>query len=206
MTHSIPDKENGSAWNPEIRSTLPAEYLPLSTMFRPENVFTDIDTANELSGFTGMPIQQLISFRPQRLVVHELLIRVSADIFVSDGSKYEDLGVNFRKVVTRILQGYIEPHMPHVIESFERLRDSGEQRIAAQLESDLYTTSKNRGNQPSGFSLARLLRAKPARSKTIVTETPERQHQRILDEWREKSASGTDELSKAVLVYDVTMT
>jgi len=103
------DDNKIDAWNPEIRSTLPAQYLPLSSMFRPENVFTTIETANELSGFTGLAIQQLICFRPERLVVHELLIRVSADIFVSDGSKYEDLGVNFRAVVGRILSLFAPP-------------------------------------------------------------------------------------------------
>ena len=114
------------AWNPEIRSTLPAQYLPLSSMFRPENVFTTIETANELSGFTGLPVQQLICLRPERLVVHELLIRVSADIFVSDGSKYEDLGVNFRAVVRRILSRYIEPEIDQIVDRFERLRLLGE--------------------------------------------------------------------------------
>ena len=97
MPQTTEQMERGDVgpWNPGIKSSLPSEYLPLSTMFRPENVFTNIETASELSDFTGLPIQQLIFFRPERLIVHELLIRVSADIFVSDGSKYEDLGVNF---------------------------------------------------------------------------------------------------------------
>ena len=102
MSNSFYKHPPQDAWNPDIRSTLPSRYLPLSTMFRPENVDTTIDTANELQGFTGLPIQELIRFRPERLIVHELLIRVSADIFVSDGSRYEDLGVNFRRVVATI--------------------------------------------------------------------------------------------------------
>ena len=122
MTTKSLEEDTAGAWSPDIRSTLPSQYLPLSTMFRPDNVTTSIETANELSGFTGLPIQQLICFRPQRLVVHELLIRVSADIFVDDGSKYEDLGVNFREVVDRILVGYIEPRMEQIVERFEQLR------------------------------------------------------------------------------------
>jgi len=197
MTASSLD-DNTSAWNPEIRSTLPLQYLPLSTMFRPEHVFTDIETANELSGFTGLPIQQLICFRPQRLVVHELLIRVSADIFVSDGSKYEDLGVNFRKVVARILHAYIEPHMAQITERFDSLREDCEKLIAAQLEADLYPASKKTEKSQAGFSLARLFRAKPARPGAGVTETPEQRHQRILADWRQKAGSDVDDLSKAV--------
>ena len=84
-------------------------------MFQPDNVVTRFETASELSGFTGLTIQQLICFRPERLVVHELLIRVSADIFVSDGSKYEDLGVNYRNIVDSILRNYIEPHMARMV-------------------------------------------------------------------------------------------
>jgi hypothetical protein len=198
MTETSPDSKTGSAWNPEIRSSLPSQYLSLSTLFRPENVFTDIETANELSGFTGLPIQQLICFRPQRLVVHELLIRVSADIFVSDGSKYEDLGVNFRKVVARILHAYIEPHMAQIIECFDRLREDGENLIATQLDADLYSVDKKKPDSQAGFSLARLFRARPAPRATGVTETPEQRHQRILEEWRQKAASDIDELSIAM--------
>ena len=112
------DENAAGAWSPDIKSTLPAKYLSLSSMFRAENVFTSIETAQELEGFTGLPIQQLICFRPERLVVHELLIRVSADIFVSDGSKYEDLGNNFRRVVDDILHGYIEPHRHEIVARF----------------------------------------------------------------------------------------
>jgi len=198
MSATSMDDNKDSAWNTEIRSTLPQRYLPLSTMFRPENVFTSIETANELSGFTGLPIQQLICFRPQRLVVHELLIRVSADIFVSDGSKYEDLGVNFRRVVARILNGYIEPHMAQIIDRFERLREDSETMIAAQLDADLYTASKKTEQPKAGFSLARLFRAKPARPAPGVAETPEQVHQRILDSWRQKAVSSADALPGAV--------
>ncbi len=90
------DSDEG-AWNPGIQSTLPLEYLPLSTIFRPENVLTSIATATELRDFTGLKLTEVVRFRPERLIIHELLIRVSADIFISDGSKYEDLGFNFRK-------------------------------------------------------------------------------------------------------------
>jgi hypothetical protein len=198
MTSNSLDENRAGAWNPEIRSTLPPQYLPLSTMFRPENVFTGIETANELSDFTGMPIQRLICFRPQRLVAHELLIRVSADIFVSDGSKYEDLGVNFREVVARILSGYIEPHMAEITGCFERLREDGENRIAAQLDADLYAADSKPENRKTGFSLARLFRAKPARPAPAASETVEQRHQSILCAWRQQATSAADGLTSAV--------
>ncbi|MDC1287993.1 hypothetical protein N8198_08910, partial [Gammaproteobacteria bacterium] len=198
MTGNPIDDNKVDAWNPEIRSTLPLQYLPLSSMFRPENVFTTIATANELSGFTGLPIQQLICFRPQRLVVHELLIRVSADIFVSDGSKYEDLGVNFRAVVARILERYIEPEIEQIADRFERLRAECNAMVTAQLEVELFATPVKL--QPAGgrFSLARLFGTKPAKAKKTTSETIEQRHQRILSGWKQQAGSDGDALPAAV--------
>ncbi|MDB4583999.1 hypothetical protein N9164_12665 [Draconibacterium sp.] len=199
MTENFIDAKKVDAWNPEIRSTLPAQYLPLSTLFRPENVFTTLETANELSGFTGLPVQQLICFRPERLVVHELLIRVSADIFVSDGSKYEDLGVNFRAVVTRILDDYIEPHMGQIIERFDQLRTNANALVVKQLETELFAApvaeTRPRSN---GFSLARLFAKKPASQKKPAAESLEQRHQRILADWKQRAMNDADALSGAV--------
>ena len=58
MTTKSLEEDTAGAWSPDIKSTLPSQYLPMSTMFRPVNVTTSIETANELSGFTGLPIQQ----------------------------------------------------------------------------------------------------------------------------------------------------
>ena len=198
MTTKSLQEDTAGAWSPDIKSTLPSQYLPLSTMFRPENVTTSIETANELSGFTGLPIQQLICFRPQRLVVHELLIRVSADIFVDDGSKYEDLGVNFREVVDRILAGYIEPRMEQIVERFEQLRQQAEAMIVTQLEADLFPATTTSPAAKSGFSLARLFGKKPPKSSPGQSESREQREQRIVGEWRQKAETGDDALARAV--------
>ena len=198
MTTKTPDEKNAGAWSPEIKSTLPSQYLPLSTLFRPENVFTSIETAHELSDFTGLPIQQLICFRPQRLVVHELLIRVSADIFVDDGSKYEDLGVNFRAVVDRILVGYIEPQMAQIIDCFEQLRQQSDVMVTAQLEESLFAAPQKNKTDKAGFSLAKLFGKKPVKAKPAAGETLEQRQQTMLAGWKQKAAAADDALSSAV--------
>jgi len=198
MTGNPIDDNKIGAWNPQIRSTLPVQYLPLSSMFRPENVFTTIETANELSGFTGLAIQQLIYFRPERLVVHELLIRVSADIFVSDGSKYEDLGVNFRAVVARILSHYIEPEIDQIVDRFARLRVECSAMVTAQLETELFAPPAKTPSGGGGFSLARLFGAKPAKAKATASESLEQRHQRLLDDWKQQAANAGDGLPGAV--------
>ncbi len=141
MTANGLDGSESGPWIPGIKSTLPVEYLPLSTMFRPENVVTSLESATELNGFTGLAIQQLVCFRPERLVVHELLIRVSADIFVSDGSKYEDLGVNYRNIVDSILRKYIEPHMARIVERFNELSAQVESMVESELAASLFPES-----------------------------------------------------------------
>jgi hypothetical protein len=63
-------------WNPGLVSQVPAELRPLCTIFRPDNVFTSVASATELQQLTGLPLCELVAFRPERLLLHELLIRV----------------------------------------------------------------------------------------------------------------------------------
>jgi hypothetical protein len=65
--------------------------------------------AEELHSLTGFGLSELVVFRPQRLALHELLIRVTADFAVPDGSHIGDLGINFRRIASRILARYWSP-------------------------------------------------------------------------------------------------
>ncbi len=109
------------AWNPGLESELPREYLPLATIFRPENVSTGIAKAYELSDYCGLPVHELVAFRADRLIVHELLIHVITGISVPDGRDYEDLGRNFREIAATILNRYIAPHRAELAQVFEQL-------------------------------------------------------------------------------------
>ncbi|MGA8054522.1 MAG: hypothetical protein WCA12_11820, partial [Burkholderiales bacterium] len=100
------DSSEYGPWNPGINSELPPRLLPLSTIFRRENVFTSAKHVAELRDLTGLDFEELVIFRLERLVVHELLIRVTADLSVPDGIKVEDLGINFRRMTHTILSGY----------------------------------------------------------------------------------------------------
>jgi hypothetical protein len=109
-------------WNPGIESSLPSEFLPLSTVFNAANVSSGIDELQELGDFCGLPIEKLSTFRPERLALHEVLIRVMADLSVPDGQKYEDLGVNFREMTAAIMDKHIAPKMSEIDGVFERLK------------------------------------------------------------------------------------
>ncbi len=120
-------------WNPGIRSQVPRELLHLATCFRPENVLTSVADAEELRDLTGFALSDLVTFRPQRLALHELLVRVTADLSVPDGSKIEDLGINFRQIIRTILDGYVEPRMQEIVATYDAQR----QRIKTFVEREL---------------------------------------------------------------------
>jgi hypothetical protein len=116
------DEDAFGPWHPGLASRMPREWLGLATIFRPENVFGDLASVEELAGLTGLPRSELVAFRPQRLALHELLIRVTADFAVPDGSRIGDLGINFRRIASHILAGYLIPRMDTIEKAFEDVR------------------------------------------------------------------------------------
>ena len=198
MTAKKSEYQDPDAWHPGIKSTLPSEYLPRSSMFRPENVFSSIETATELSDFTGLTIQQLVFFRPERLVIHELLIRVSADIFVSDGNRYEDLGINFRNVASRILSGYIEPEMAAICDLHVALTQQARSIIDQELSDTIFTQSAPVKKQRAGFSLSRLLGSGRKKKRSVAPESAEQRDQRVIVSWEEKAKSSNERLLSAI--------
>ena len=127
--------ETFGPWNPGIVSQLPRELLPLSTLFRPENVLTSVAQASELRDLTGIDIFDLVAIRPERLALHELLIRVTADLSVPSGSRVEDLGINFRRMVNTLLANHIASRMTEVDAACAALR----RRLAALIDAELAT-------------------------------------------------------------------
>src|SRR4051812_6899733 len=103
-----------SAWNPGLESEIPAEIRHLSTNMLAENVSTPYDAVRELRDLTGLDPAELVAWRPSRLALHELLIRVNANISVPDGEAIGDLGVNFRRLVTAIHASHVEPRMREI--------------------------------------------------------------------------------------------
>jgi hypothetical protein len=116
------DEQRDGPWNPGIESPVPLALLPLCTIFRGVNVTTPLAAAAELKGLTGLPLHELVAFRPERLALHELLIRVTADFEVPDGSKIEDLGINFREMARLLLARYVEPNMDGLIAEHRHTR------------------------------------------------------------------------------------
>src|SRR6202162_1049790 len=116
------DTQVHGPWNPGIQSQIPRELRHLSTIFRPENVFTSIAAVTDMQGLTEFSPGELVAFRPQRLALHELLIRVTADFAVPDGSRIGDLGINFREIASLLLERYLLPEMDALTAAYDRTR------------------------------------------------------------------------------------
>ena len=120
-------------WNPGIESPIPEPLRRFSTIFRAENVYTSYGEARELRGITGLDYTELVAFRPERMALHELLIRVSADLSVPDGTRIEDLGINFRRITSEIYADYVAPQRERIAAIHAACRKALADRIDAAL-------------------------------------------------------------------------
>jgi hypothetical protein len=128
----LPDGDHGP-WNPGVESQTPSELRQRATIFRPEHVFTSLAAAAELQGLTGFTLSELVAFRPQRLALHELLVRITADFAVPDGTRIEDLGLNFRQIARLLLSRHLEPAMDSIVEVYRLSREEAEDVIGSAL-------------------------------------------------------------------------
>ena len=193
-----PEREFGP-WNPGIESSLPREFLPLATVFRQENAIAELASIEELSDFSGLPLESLAEFRPERLAVHELLIRVTADFYVPDGTKYEDLGTNFRRIAGTILSKYIEPHMDAVRQIHSDLRRQVSELLAQELE----VCFRQAAPQPAPArekrgTFARFGFAGKPQAAPAPLEAAEERDMRIAANWSEKTRTAATELESRV--------
>jgi len=179
------------AWNPGLESELPRELMRLATVFRPENVSTSLAKALELSDFCGLPPQELVAFRPERLVIHELLVRVTADLAVPDGATYEDLGRNFRSIASTVLNKDIAPHLDGLRQAYTTVRREAAAVIARELDA-LFARREAPQPPPRRWAFGR-------GKRPSSPETAEEREQRTLRDWARRAQSADSRLARACL-------
>jgi hypothetical protein len=187
-------------WNPGITSELPSRLLPLSTIFRLENAFTNVSQALELNELTGLSVEDLVVFRPQRLLLHELLIRVTGDISVPDGTKVEDLGINFRKITQTILDRHIEPHLTEIVAAYESMRRALEAVIDIEMAAAFRKTPTvdDRAAAKKMGGWRGWLRGPAARAAAPShAEDDWEREERLLREWAAQAQSSDEPLRRA---------
>jgi hypothetical protein len=175
-------------WSPGIQSEIPDAIRHLSTFLRPENVFTSEAGARELRDLTGLELADVVAFRPQRLALHELLIRVTADLCVPDGVRIEDLGINFRRITRTVLVNHIVPRMASVIAEYERVRRELSALIEREVEPLFGAPAAAPARKRIGFAFL-------ARRKTHDdTDAPGTREARIAAQWDAKAHACADPL------------
>ena len=187
--------ETFGPWHPGIESEVPGHLRHLCTIFRPENVFTTVAQADELRDLTGLDSSELVAFRPGRLALHEVLIRVTADLSVPDGTKIEDLGINFRRITRTILAGHIEPRSAAIESAYDAVRRRLRELVDAELSS-LYPRPQPVRTAPGPAAVVRaIFRSRKARTAAPVSA--ETAVERILLDWEPRAHESADALHKA---------
>ena len=101
---------------------------------RPEIARNTLADVQELHELTGLPLSELAAFRPERLALHEVLVRVTANISVPDGNRIEDLGISFRQITRTLLERHVEPHMATIGSAYDATRRALGDVIDRELE------------------------------------------------------------------------
>jgi len=199
MDAAVPRAAAFGPWHPGIESTMPEAVRALSTFLRPEATSTSPDAARELADYTGLERIDVVAFRPERLALHELLVRVTANLSVPDGRKIEDLGINFRAITRTILGRYVEPRMAEVIATYDGVR----REAAALVGREIGALFEPRDDERTHAWWRTLLR-RPARVTAVTTvadeasadDAPHRELQ-IASRWHARARDETDPLRAA---------
>jgi hypothetical protein len=158
------------AWNPGLVSAIPAAYRPLASMYRPESITNDLKEIDELAGFSGLSPDLIVEFRAERLIAHEALIRMTADVEVADGPNYEDLGLTFRAMLRRVLSGYVMQHEAACAALLREIKQQAKACVLAHLAPAAQpTSSPSPPSRRLGF-LSRLRGAETARTPPPATD------------------------------------
>ena len=178
-------------WNPGIHSKVPAHLRHYCRIFRPENVFTNFTDAGELRDLTGLEFRELVTFQPRRLALHEVLLRVTADLSVPDGSRIEDLGINFRQMTGVLMERCIEPRMREI----DAIYDAARRRLSEIIENELRSLFA----APTAVSAPALQAPKRellsffrrGRGYTAVADSGVRDQGRLIAAWETKTHSSS---------------
>ncbi|MCE8005205.1 zeta toxin family protein [Billgrantia ethanolica] len=188
-----------SAWNPGLEADLPRRYQPLETIHREENVYTRLSEIPELRALTGLEEEELVAFRAERLVLHELIVRVTADIRVAEGEEEEVLGRNFRRITLQILSGYLLPHMPALRQAFDELYATIRAGVGQILEAAFAVEPEAAEPEPEPVSrLARWLGRRPAPQRQADRRTLEERHHDAIQGIKQRGLAAQDELAQAI--------
>ena len=184
-----------SAWSPGIETEIPDQYRLLETIYDSKNVSSSIDEINALAQETGLSPEELVVFRPDRLALHELIVRVTADIVVLEGEHEEDLGIRFRSIANKIMDACLVPHLPEFDLTFQALYKKARSMVDKELSESLFTVLP--ASTKSKPSILSRFFAAPKKQPRNLESTQERQL-RVISSFKEKGLNTDDPFESAV--------
>ncbi len=184
-----------SAWNPGIETQIPYELRELETIYHPANVSSGIDEINQLALETGLSPEELVVFKPDRLALHELIVRITADIVILEGKHEEDLGLNFRRVVHKIMDDYLTLHLEEIGKTFQMLYEQVRGMVNQELSASLFPDAEARV-KPKTSMLGRLFKSSKKPPRTVES-TQERQL-RVIASFKDRGLNADDPLVAAL--------
>ena len=187
------------AWNPGLESTIPRALRPLATLYRPENANISYREAEDLSEFCGLDPAELASFKTERLIVHELLVRVTADLSVPDGPSYEELGINLRGMVDTILRKYALSQLEAIRRVHDQVAEDARAWIDRELE-PLFEQKPATAQQPEKKSFfARLLGGGGKDAPPAPSLSREEREIAAVESWKSRLGAANDPFELACL-------
>ncbi|HJV25156.1 MAG TPA: zeta toxin family protein [Aromatoleum sp.] len=193
MSDTLHDASGCTAWNPGVETRIPREFRALETICRPECAFSSPQLLDELGAMTGLPPEELADLRPERLALHELIVRITADIAVEEGASEENFGQNFRAIAHQILADHITPNADVIKRVYTDLqRDAGE-RVRSLLTAALGHVPEP--PQPRSL-IGRLFRKAPPPS--VRAETAAEREHRVIARFKATGLAASDPLERAV--------
>ena len=130
-------------------------------------------------------------FRPQRLALHEIIIRVTAEIAVAEGDEEEDFGRNFRRIATRIHDGYVVPHMDVIEQAWAELDRRSDVQVRQLLAETLFVP------QAPAAPRRWFRRWRAQDLPKVVPESPAERDYRIIASYKAMGLAAADPLLRA---------
>lgn len=189
------DESGFGPWNPGVESEIPASLLPLATVYRPENVSTPLAQAREFADLTGIAPCDLVAFRPERLALHELLVRTNANVSIPDGERIEDLGINFRRIARVLLERHVAPQADAIVAAYDDVRRRIDSIVARELAPLFGAAATPVEARPAGL-FARLFGRRGASASDIAEP---RRPEAAIAAWDARARTSEDFVERAAL-------
>lgn len=193
-----PETVEHGPWNPGLSSQIPQRLMPEATLYRQDNATVTYNEARELSDVFGLSVEDVASFKAERLVIHEIMVRVTADLSVRDGPNYEDLGISLRGMVDTVFQRYAKPELSMFEALLEGVRAEATSMVMTELSATVFASSGTQENKKPQSFLSRLF-GKQKAVKKHSSASPEQIAIAAVANWGERSQASSNALEKATL-------